>query len=228
MHTRRVGAFLIGAWLLGALLTAFLTSQSYANVDRFFSNPPLQVSKEIDDIGPDVMRQILRFQASQYNRHISETWEVMQLGILAALLATSFLTSHRSRIVIISTAAMFVMVLIAYLSLTPTMNSLARSYDFLPPGAAMQDRDNYSFYAVWYRVMDVLKAILALLIAGRLLFDRYDWQEKLAPESGSTKNLKRRRRSHSSSRSSSSPTAAASGQAASEESELPTSRTEGD
>ena len=199
MHTRRVGAFLIGAWLLGAVLTTFIASQAYANVERFFSNPPPQVSKEVEDLGPDVMRQILSFQASQHNRHVFETWEVIQLGTLGALLATSFLTSHRSRIVIICTGVMFLLVLIAYLQLTPIMNSLARSYDFLPAGAATRERENYAYYSVWYRVLDILKFILALVIAGRLLFDRYDWQEKLMPGSGgAAKSSRRRRRSTSS------------------------------
>lgn len=199
MHTRRVGAFLIGAWLLGALITSFIASQSYTNVERFFSNPPPQVAKEIDDIGPDVMRQILRFQASQHNRHVSETWDVIQLGILGALLATSFLTSHRSRIVIISTALMFLMVLYTYFQLTPAMNALSRSYDFLPAGAATAERENFAYYSVWLRVLGVLKVILAILVTARLLFDRYEWQDKLAPTSSSGKNLRRRRRSHSSS-----------------------------
>jgi hypothetical protein len=196
MHTRRVGAFLIGAWLLGALITSFIAAQSYTNVERFFSNPPPQVAKEIDDVGPDVMRQILRFQASQHNRHVFETWEVIQMGILGALLATSFLTDHRSRIVLICTGLMLLLVVIAYTQLTPFMNALSRSYDFLPPGAAVRERENYNYYSVWYRVLDILKAILAVLITGRLLFDRYDWQEKLLP-GASAKGSHRRRRSHS-------------------------------
>ena len=100
MHTRRVGAFLIGAWLLGAALMAFISSQAFVNVERFLNNPPEQIAKELDDIGPDMMRQILRYQASQHTRHIIETWEVMQLGLGGALLATSVLTAHRSRVII--------------------------------------------------------------------------------------------------------------------------------
>lgn len=189
--------------MLGAVLTAFIGAQSYMNVDRFFANPPPQVTKEVDDVGPDVMRQILRFQASQHNRHVFETWEVIQLGVLGALMATSFLTAHRSRIVIICTALMIVLVLIAYLQLTPYMNALSRSFDFLPQGAAVQERENYNHYTVWYRVLDILKGILSMLIAGRLLFDRYDWQEKLMPASSSGKGgARRRRRSHSRSSSS--------------------------
>jgi hypothetical protein len=193
MHTRRVGAFLIGAWLLGSLLMAFVSSQSLVNVDRFFSNPPTQVAKEIDDVGPDVMRQILRYQASQHIRHIVETWEVIQLGLGGALLATSFLTSHRSRIVIICSSIMIIMVLIMYFNLTPILNALARSYDFLPATAAIQERENYNYYSVWYRVLDILKAGLGVIVTARLLFDRYDWQEKLLPGPGGPKGTRRRR-----------------------------------
>jgi hypothetical protein len=197
MHTRRVGAFLIGAWLLGSLLMAFVPSQGMLNVDRFFSNPPAQISKELDDVGPEVMRQILRFQAAQLNRHIFQTWEIIQLGLGGALLATSFLTSHRSRIVLICTTFMVLMVLVMYFYLTPIMNALARSYDFLPAGAAAQERENFGYYSVWYRVFDVLKVLLALVAAARLLFDRYDWQEKLMPgvARSSDKGVRRRRRS---------------------------------
>ena len=91
---------------------------------------------------------------------------------------------------------MLLLVVIAYTQLTPFMNALSRSYDFLPAGAAVRERENYNYYSVWYRVLDILKAILAILITGRLLFDRYDWQEKLIPGSSGGKSV-RRRRSHS-------------------------------
>ena len=197
MHTRRVGAFLIGAWLLGSLLMAFVSTQSAANIERFFSNPPPQVTKELDDIGPDMMRQILRYEAAQHIRHISETWEVIQLGLGAALLATSFLTSHRSRIVVVCSLLMLTMAAVMYLYLTPVMNALARSFDFLPATAAVPERESFNHYFVWYRVLEILKTLLALVITGRLLFDRYEWQEKLFPgNSSSGKLVRRRKRSH--------------------------------
>ena len=196
MHTRRVGAFLIGAWLLGTLLMAFIPSQGLLSVDRFFSNPPSQISKELDDVGPEVMRQILRFQATQHNRHILETWEIVQLGLGGALLATSLLTAHRSRIVSFCSIVMFLMVLVMYFYLTPILNALGRSVDFLPAGAAAQERDSFDFYSVWYRVLDILKALLGIVVTARLLFDRYDWQDKLMPgvADPSGKGVRKRRR----------------------------------
>ena len=184
----------------------FVTSQSIATVDRILNNPPQAVTKEFDDIGPEVTRQILRYESLLFNRHVTEAWEVMQLGIGGALLATSFLTTHRSRIVIIGTLLMLAIVLYMYFSLTPTMSQLERSYDFLPAGAGQRERDNYTAFAVWDRVLEVFKSGLGIIITARLLFDRYDWKNKLvgtpAPELSSGR-IRRRRRSSSSVRSSS-------------------------
>jgi hypothetical protein len=198
MHTRRVGAFLIGAWLLGSFLMAFVMSQSLVNVDRIMNSPPQAVSKEFEDIGSEVTRRILRFEAAQLNRHLTETWEVMQFGLGAALLVTSILTSHRSRFLIIGTVLMTAIVVYMYFSLTPRMNQLERSFDFLPAGAAARERDNFQSYAVWYKVLEILKSAFGVIIAARLLFDRYDWRASLigtAPAAeGKGKGMRKRRR----------------------------------
>jgi hypothetical protein len=156
------------------------------NVDRFFTNPPPQSAKQLSDIGPDAIRQILRFQASQQNRHILETWQVIQLGLGGALLATAFLTAHRSRILLVSTAIMVLLVLIMYFYLTPAMNGLGRSFDFQPAGAAVAERESFNAYLIWYRVLEIFKTLLGLVAAGRLLFDRHEWQTHIGTRSSSS------------------------------------------
>jgi hypothetical protein len=197
MHTRRVGAFLIGAWLLGSFLMAFVTSQSLRNVDRIMNTPPQAVSKEFRDLGPEMTRGILRYEAMQFNRHVTEAWEVMQLGLGAALLATAVFTSHRSRFLIIGTVLMTIIVVYMYFSLTPTMTQLERSFDFQPAGAGGKDRENHSSSVVWYRVLEIFKTIFGVIIAGRLTFDRAEWKAGLlgaTPSSRRTKGVRRRRR----------------------------------
>ena len=66
---------------------------------------------------------------------------------------------------------MTLMVAIMYFHVTPLMNALARSYDFLPAAAAVQERESYNYFAVWYRVLEILKSALGIVITGRLLFD---------------------------------------------------------
>ncbi|MDZ4799015.1 MAG: hypothetical protein SGI92_12690 [Bryobacteraceae bacterium] len=195
MHTRRFGAFIAGMWLMGTILMWFAVTQTNMTVERLFSNPPVQIQKEINDMGPDVARQVFRYQASLFIRRVSETWEVIQLGILGALLATSILTAHRSRMVLVSTILMLIFVLFQAFYFTPLMTGLARSYDFLPATAALREREAYAGFLNWYRVLNVLKTLLALLIVSRLLFDFYDFGSVVFPWSRAPKKRRRIRRS---------------------------------
>ena len=194
MHNRRFGAFLIGAWLIGTVLVWFTTSQSLLNVDRTLSTPPQQVQKEFDDMGPDVTRQILRHQAMQLNRRVTEIWDVIQLGIAAALLAISVLTPHRSKTTIVSAVLLMMLSAFAAFYLTPAMSALGRSFDFLPSTAALRERDAFQRLDVWHRVTDVLSTLIALLITARLLFDFYEFRDKLLPDLDKTRKTRRRRR----------------------------------
>lgn len=198
MHTRRFGAFIAGMWLLGAILMWFSITQSNMTVERLFSNPPQQVQKEINDMGPDVARQVFRYQASLFERRVRETWEVIQLGLLGALLATSILTAHRSRIIIGSTAVMILFVLVQAFYITPLMVGLGRSFDFLPPTAALNERDAFGRYLTYYRTLDVLKVLLSLAITSRLLFDFYDFGSVVLPWSKAPAKRRRRVRRSSS------------------------------
>lgn len=194
MHTRRLSSFILGAWLLGSLFTAFIASQSFANVERIMNNPPSPVAKDMEDLGSDITRQLLRYQASELNRFLFETWGVVQLGMGAAFLSASVLTSHRSKFLILVSALMMVLVAISTFYILPTMNVLGRSFDFLPLAAAPVDRANHASYHLTYLVMEVLKLLLGLSLAARLLFDRYGWKQKLLPLAPASKTTQRRRR----------------------------------
>jgi len=188
-------------WLMGAILIWFTTSQGNLNVERIFSNPPQQVQKEINDMGPDVARQLFRFQSSQLTRRIQETWEIVQLGLAGALLAASILTGHRSRIVIVATLLMVIFTALEAFYYTPLMTGLARSYDFLPATAALRERENFQSFQTWHRLMEVMKGGLSLMIIARLMFDFYDfgtfvipWNKPSSGGSGSNGGRRRRRR----------------------------------
>jgi hypothetical protein len=194
MHNRRFGAFLLGAWLIGSVLVWFVSSQSGMNVERTLSTPPQQIQKEFDDMGPEVTRQILRHQAMQLNRRVTETWEMMQLGMAAALLAISILTTHRSITTFVSAILLMIMAAIAAFYLTPAMNGLGRSFDFLPATAAMRERDAFQRLEVWHKVLVVLSTLVALITTARLVFDFYEFRDKVLPGTDTKHKVRRRRR----------------------------------
>src|ERR1051325_10928855 len=110
MHTRRLAAFLLGGWIIGCLLMGYVASQNMQNVDRILSNPPGPVAKDIEDLGTDITRMLLRFQASELNRFLAQVWSVLQLGLGTAFLISSVLTSHRSKFLMVVSGAMILIV----------------------------------------------------------------------------------------------------------------------
>ena len=145
---------------MGSLVVWFATAQADLTVERIFTSPPPQMQKEINDMGLEVSRQVFRYQSNQFVRRLKETWEVIQLGLGGALLATSILTTHRSRVVILATVILMILAATQAFYLTPLMNGLARSYDFLPATANMRERENFAGFALWHRVAEVFKILL--------------------------------------------------------------------
>jgi hypothetical protein len=148
----------------------------------------------MEDLGTDITRMLLRFQAAEINRFLGDVWSVLQLGLGGAFLISCVLTSHRSKFLMIASSAMIGLVALQMFWAMPIMTQLGRSFDFLPVTAALKDRENYQSYRVWYVVLEFLKLFLGIGLGIRLLFDRYAWQQKLA---GTPQRVSRRRRRHS-------------------------------
>ena len=87
MHTRRLASFILGAWILGSLIMLFVSYQNGLNVDKILNNPPGPVAKDIEELGSDITRLLLKYQATEMNRFLSETWGVGQIGIGLAFLS---------------------------------------------------------------------------------------------------------------------------------------------
>ncbi|HUS04915.1 MAG TPA: hypothetical protein VMZ52_01365 [Bryobacteraceae bacterium] len=205
MHTRRLGAFIVGAWLLGILLMGYVKTQNLLIVDKIMETPPGPVAKDMEDLGPDITKQLLRYHASEANRFLMETWEVLQIGIGAAFLSASLFTAHRSKYLLIVSTIMMGIATFEAFYVTPAMTSLGRAYDFLPSTAASPERDNYQNFYVIHNALEIAKLLMGLTLAARLLFDRYGWKSKLLP----TPKRQLRRRSRSGSGSTAVPEAGA-------------------
>ena len=178
--------------MLGILIIGFVSQQNMSNVDRILGSPPGPVAKDIEDLGSDVTRLVMRYQATELNRFLAETWGVAQIGLGAAILSAVVFTAHRSKFLFYATCVMIVIALLQVAYIRPSLNALGRSFDFLPASAATRDRDSYQSYATMYTVAEVIKLLIGFLMSGRLLFDRYGWKEKLLPPA--PKRLHRKRK----------------------------------
>jgi len=169
MHNRRLGSLLIGIWLMGTVLVWFVKSQTVREVG-LFSTTSLRAEKEVATIGKENAERLLRDFSVQYNRHLQEMWEIVQLCTGGALFLISLLTSFRSRTVLVATAAMIGIVAIMAFYITPSLNTLQMRLD-TPGGLSEVRTEEVVSLRVWHRVLEIIKIALALLIAVRLVFD---------------------------------------------------------
>jgi hypothetical protein len=179
--------------MLAMLIFGFISMQNMSNVDRILGSPPGPVAKDIEDLGTDIARLLMRYQATELNRFLAETWGVAQIGLGAAALSAVLFTAHRSKFLIYATCVMILIAIFQVAYIRPSMNALGRSFDFLPASAATRERDAYQSYATMYTVAEAIKLIIGLLLSCRLLFDRYGWKQKLMPHP--PKRLQRKRKS---------------------------------
>ena len=167
--------------MLAILIFGFIATQNMSNVDRILNSPPGPVAKDIEDLGTDITRMLMRYQATELNRFLAETWGVAQIGLGAAVLSAMLFTAHRSKFMIFATCVMILIAIFQVAYIRPSMNALGRSFDFLPVTANLKERESYQSYAVMFTVAEVIKLIIGFLLSGRLLFDRYGWKQKLLP-----------------------------------------------
>ena len=173
----------------------YVSNQNLLIVDKIMETPPGPVAKDMEDLGADITKQLFRFQASETNRFLFAVWEVLQIGLAAAFLSAALFTAHRSTYLLIVSTMMIGIVVVQAFYISPAMASLGRAYDFLPSTAASPERDHYQSYYVMHNLLEILKVLLGLTLAARLLFDRYGWKSKLLPTPN--RQLRRRRRSSS-------------------------------
>jgi hypothetical protein len=167
MHHARIAAFLLGAWLMGSLFLAFVATSNFATVDQVLKTPPVEAEKMIQSLGGENARHLLRYLAGEENRGFFETWEVAQL-LLGVGLAAILLIGLRQRLTVGLAGAMLILTAFQHFKITPEMIWLGRSIDFISWTADSQARDQFWKLHGAYGIIEGVKLLLMLVIAGFL------------------------------------------------------------
>jgi hypothetical protein len=171
MHSTRIAAFLLGAWLCGGLFMGFVATQNFATVDRVLTAPPESASPMIRSLGHDQARQLLRYLAGEENRLFFGDWELAQLVLCLALICVLFSGVGRP---LLTGLAAILLLLTGYqhFMVTARMLSLGRAIDFVSPAAQSPSRDSFFKLHALYGGIEVVKLALVLIVSGFLLARR--------------------------------------------------------
>ena len=168
MHYHRIAAFLSGCLILGSAFMIFVATQNFQTVDRVLAAPPAEAAQMFQTLGAEDSRLLLRYLAGEENRLFFTTWELGQIALGIVLTAT-LLFAIRSGLLAGLAGGMVIVALFQHFRVTPEMISLGRMIDF---GAGAGSAAYSQFWRLHglYGVLEVAKLVLAIVVAGFLLF----------------------------------------------------------
>jgi hypothetical protein len=134
MHSSRVGAFVLGAWLGCSLFLAVLAFENARFVGRVTGEAIPQATQIINAAGPEQARLLLRHFAWEQNRFYFTNWEKFQMPVAIMLALFLYLTTDRRILPPVLCGLMLILVMFEYFAITPEFIFRGREADF-PPGS---------------------------------------------------------------------------------------------
>jgi len=167
MHPRRLTTFLLGLWLGGGLLVAWVVADSFSSVDRLLATPSIEAATRLKPIPAPAVRMLFRYEVAERNRTLFQDWEYIQLvGGSLFFFYLLFGTKER-KFPIVTVLFMIGLVFLQRFLVTPELISYGRNLDFAPPNAPSNSRERFWLLHNGYLVLEALKWGAALLLAGR-------------------------------------------------------------
>jgi hypothetical protein len=165
MTARHFTCWLLGAWMAGSLFMIMVATQNFRSVDRLLAAPG-NAAPIVGQMGSQEARTFLRYQVSEQNRWYFETWEKIQLGFGAVLIAATL--GLRKSFAILA-ALMFALLLVERFYITPEIVRLGRLIDFVP---SSPERDTFWKFHGAYSGVELTKLALGLFLSGRMILTR--------------------------------------------------------
>lgn len=169
MHARRFACFVLGLWLGGGLLVAWLTSVNLQVADHLVNDANPAARLELKVSGPN-SRALLRYQAAEENRRYYRIWGAAQLMLGFAFFALMLFGSRESKYLLGGILVLLLLVVFELTLVTPALTAQGRLLDFAP--AASAERNRYWVLENSYRAIEAVKWLFTLLLAGQMVFSR--------------------------------------------------------
>jgi hypothetical protein len=151
------------------ILTSVVATQNFRTVDRILLDPAAGAAPDLKTLGHESARMLLRWQAGEQNRRLFELWEAAQIVVGMAVLFVLLFGSTEGKYALALSLALLLIVALQRFLLTPAMVSLGRMIDFVPPDTRSPERVRFYVLHSGYAGLEILKIILCLLLAGKLL-----------------------------------------------------------
>jgi hypothetical protein len=156
--------FCVAVWLTGTVAMAVVATQNFYTIDRLLqARPNPAFAADIDKMGHDATRELLRYLSSELNRLYFQYWNIASLavGLLSLWLVVKVPGAHKPKWGIVS---MLGIVLFLTVLITPFILSVGRSIDFVPRDPPPPGLRTFGLLHATYTVFDGVELILGILV----------------------------------------------------------------
>jgi hypothetical protein len=172
---RRIAAIVLGGWLGAGTFADFAVTQNFETVDRFLRSPGSNVTAmELEKIGADRERPILRRNAGEENGFLFEEWETAELAIGAGIIGLLLVGGKRSGLLLSPAVLMVLIVAAQRFYLSPEVTDLGRriaDLSALDPRGPQLDSQFWTAHGV-YSGLEIFKLLLGAFLAVLLVLPR--------------------------------------------------------
>lgn len=172
VHSRRVAAFLLGAWIFGSVLLAVVGIRNLHFPRELIAAPIDPAAKLMHDIGYPQARLLLEDFAAEQNRAYFYLWEQIEIPLAVLLALFLFLATKRRAFPIMVCGLMLAVVLFEFFAVTPELAYSGRATDFPPVSAVSGAQARVWALTEVYWGMEILKLALGALLAGYIFVFR--------------------------------------------------------
>ncbi len=166
---------MLGGWLGAATFADVAVTQNFQTVDRFLSSPGSNATAlELQKIGADRERPILRRNAGEENGYLFEGWETTELAIGAALIGLLLVGGKRSVLVLAPAVLMLLIVAAQRFYLSPEVTDLGRRIANLSAADSRGPQLDSQFWTAhgMYSGLEIFKLLLGAFLAVLLVLPR--------------------------------------------------------
>lgn len=168
---RRLVSVILGVWLGAGIAVDLAVTQNFAAVDRFLSNPgSVAAAVQLNQMGKDKIRPLLRRNAAEENNAIFENWERIEMALGTVLFLLLLFGERPQMSMLTMTGAMILIVVLQHFLLSSNIAELGRVVPDLPPESATVRRF-WKYHGI-YSGSELLKLAVGFAFAFRLVLGR--------------------------------------------------------
>jgi preprotein translocase subunit SecG len=168
VHSRRLTCLILGLWLGGSLLFAWISSSGMSTAGTAINTLGPKGQQAIGVVGQESARQLSRFVVSEVMREFSYAWGWMQVALGIILFVAVTFSTNGNKVLMLLAGAMLALTLVLHLSASPNISALGRVIDFARAHEFERERRALAAFSSAYVLVEFVKVGLGIAIGAIL------------------------------------------------------------